>query len=258
MLSARGVSVVQNGAKLVTGVNLDVEPGEVVSIIGANGAGKTTLLRALLGELPLTAGEVLINSQPIQTLPAHQLAQTVGLLSQHSHLQFPLLAEEVVALGRMPHATGAKSDARVVAQALTLMDLSYAAKRPFTLLSGGERQRVQLARVLAQIWPSKVESPRLLVLDEPTVSLDLGHKQAFMRVVKQFAQTGVAVLMVEHDLQLVAHYSDQLLALECGQPVAFGEVRKELTAPLIQQLFNAQVEVVERDGQLTVLNAKVV
>ena len=96
------------------------------------------------------------------------------------------------------------------------------------------------------------------MLDEPTVSLDLGHKQAFMRVVKQFAQTGVAVLMVEHDLQLVAHYSDQLLALECGQPVAFGKVRNELTAPLIKQLFNAQVEVVEQDGQLTVLNAKVV
>lgn len=256
MLSARNVSVVRNGAKLVCSVSLDVQPGEIVSMIGANGAGKTTLLRALLGELPFAEGEVFIDGRPIQSMPANLLAQSVGLLSQQSRLQFPLLAEEVVALGRLPHATGAKSDARVVAQALALMDLTYAAKRPFPLLSGGEQQRVQLARVLAQIWPLKVGSPRLLVLDEPTVSLDLGHKQAFMQVVKQFAQTGVAVLMVEHDLQLVAHYSDRLLALECGQSVAFGSVRDQLTAPLVQTLFNAHVEVIERDGHITVLNAK--
>lgn len=256
MLEASNLSVTKNNAPLVDKVSFDVQAGEIVAIIGANGAGKTTLLRALLGELPLTAGAALLSGRAIKDYSPTELAQRVSLLAQHNHLQFPLLAQEVVALGRMPHATGAKFDQQVVAEALALMDLTYAAKRPFTLLSGGEQQRVQLARVLAQIWPDQQASARLLVLDEPTVSLDLGHKQAFMSVIQQFAQTGVAVLMVEHDLQLVAHYSDRLLALECGRAVAFGATQDELTAPLIRKLFNANVEVLMHQGQLTVLNAK--
>lgn len=256
MLSASGICVLKNHARLIADIDLEVSAGEIVSIIGANGAGKTTLLRALLGEVAVHSGRVTLDGVPIDQISLAERAKRVGVLSQHTHLQFPLLAAEVVALGRMPHASGAEEDQRIVAEAMSLLDVAYLANRPFTWLSGGEQQRVHLARVLAQIWPTTDSRNRLLVLDEPTVSLDLGHKQSFMAVIKRFADEGAAVLMVEHDLRTVANFSDRVLALACGEVVASGAATNVITPETIFKLFNAEVDVIDHHGQLIVVDVK--
>lgn len=229
---------------LVDEVSCDVQSGQVLSIIGPNGAGKSSLLKALTGEWRYQ-GEII--AEPLsqqQKLRARQVA----VLPQMSLLNFSFSVEEVVMLGRIPHQTGARRDQQIVTAALELMDVGFLIGRPYTELSGGEKQRVQLARVLAQIWSADdaENGARLLILDEPTSALDIGHQHALMRAIKSFAEQGVAVISVMHDINLAAQYSDQLLALLCSQVVAHGTPQSVLTQSLMQTLFSVEADVIQR------------
>ena len=156
-------------------------------------------------------------------------------------------------LSRIPHKSGHIADQKIVNEALELMDIEYLAQRLYTDLSGGEKQRVQLARILAQIWrtqdipatsASQSQAQRLLLLDEPTAALDLGHQADLMRAVKEFSQSGVAVVMVVHDINLAARYADRILALQCSQVMAFGGVEEVITKANMEALFSTTVDVV--------------
>jgi len=241
------VSTPAGGAKgsphiLVDSVSMDVAAGEVVAIIGPNGAGKSTLLKAIAGDMP-ARGEITIKGL---SLRASERARQLAVLPQQSLLNFPYRVTEVVSLGRIPHATGHKLDQEIVEQALALMDASYLQDRVYTELSGGEKQRVQLARVLAQLWRAEDadQQTRLLLLDEPTAALDLGHQKELLEAVSQFAQQGVAVVMVLHDINLAARYADKVLALLCSQTVAYGSPSEVITPELINRLFAIQAHVV--------------
>jgi len=248
VLNINGVSVAKPGTAkskshlLVKDVSCDVAAGEVLAIIGPNGAGKSTLLKAISGDVNYTGD---INSPMLSdtlSLRARQLA----VLPQFSLLNFPYKVHEVVALGRIPHATGLVRDNDIINQALELMDIAYLKDRLYPGLSGGEKQRVQLARVLAQIWheddaPNKT---RLLLLDEPTTALDLGHQQDLMRVIKVFAERDVAVVMVLHDINLAAQYADKLLALLCSETLAYGNLDAVIQKPIIEKLFGIQAEII--------------
>lgn len=188
------------------------------------------------------------------TLSLQARARQIACLPQASSLNFNFTVEEVVCLGRIPHSTGVKADKRIVKEAMALMDISYLCGRSYTALSGGEKQRTQLARVMAQLWQSDDAGGRLLILDEPTSSLDLGHKQQLMAAIKHLAGEGVAVLMIEHDLNMVANYSQQLLALKCGFVEAYGPVKQHLNAHLIKVLFDAEAQILTHNGQLAVIS----
>jgi len=178
------------------------------------------------------------------TLKARQLA----VLPQQSPLSFPFTVAEVVELGRIPHATGKQKDQEIVAQALALMDISYLADRYYTQLSGGEKQRVQLARVFGQIWEAEPGlETRLLLLDEPSSALDLGHQHHLMRGIKQFAERGVAVIMVMHDINLAARYADSLLAILCSEQIAYGTPKQVVVKDTMERLFGMQVEVLNSE-----------
>lgn len=242
-LSVQNVSLTLSDAPLLNAVDLDVLPGKITTVLGPNGAGKTTLLRVLVGELAPDTGDVSLNGSALNDCTPMQRARTLAVLPQHSLLNFPFTAAEVVMLGRTPHDTGIAHDREIVAQALQSVDGDYLSGRIYTQLSGGEKQRVHLARVLAQIWEVSPDGERYLVLDEPTSSFDLAHQQLTLEVVRNLAEKGVGVLMVIHDLNLAARCSDQMLLMQCGRIVISGTPQEVLQRDIISRVFQVEASI---------------
>ncbi|MDQ2076732.1 heme ABC transporter ATP-binding protein [Marinimicrobium sp. ABcell2] len=243
VLDVKNLSVRIGEKDLVSDVSFSVTPGEVLSVIGPNGAGKTTLLRAITGDAPST-GELRLNDRPLSDWSPKERALSLAVLTQSNPLAFAFTVEEVVSLGRGPHSTGTVIDREVCQEAMAALDVSHLANRLYPSLSGGEKQRTQLARVMAQIWRPDGNADRLLLLDEPVTSLDLGHQRQLMQAVRRFADSGVAVLMVVHDISLAAAYSDEVLALNDGRLVALGSPESVVTESLIGDLFGTEVRVI--------------
>ncbi len=236
-LRASGIHLHVSGFDLLRDVDLGLEPGTVTAIVGPNGAGKSSLLRVLCGDLHPTAGLVALNGRPLAAWDTASRARVLAVLPQHSTLDFPFTAREVVALARIPHNTGVARDREIVQAALDAVDAGYLDKRYYTQMSGGERQRVQLARVLAQIWEPTPEGSRVLLLDEPTSAFDLSHQQLTLDVVRRFASEGVAVLAVLHDLNLAARCADRMVVLSCGLVAAEGPPAAVLDQALVERVF---------------------
>lgn len=242
-LSARKVSLTLSGTPLLGDVDLDVQPGKITTVLGPNGAGKTTLLRVLSGELAPDIGSVSLCGQLLHDWTPRQRATLLAVLPQHSLLNFPFTAAEVVMLGRTPHNSGLAHDREIVDCALKAVDCDYLAGRIYTQLSGGEKQRVHLARVLAQIWEPSVQGERFLLLDEPTSSFDLAHQQLTLDVVRHLARQGVGVLMVIHDLNLAARCADEMILMQCGRVVAVGAPADVLQRDIIARVFQVDATI---------------
>lgn len=243
-LSIRNLTVAIGEHRLLADISLAVAAGELVAVIGPNGAGKTSLIHAAVGDLPAQQGQVAFAGRALADWPGRERACGMALLPQFSTLGFPFTVREVVLLGRGPHRSGAKVDDRIADAACEATDIEHLRTRRYTHLSGGEKQRVQLARVLAQIWRAEDAPDRLLLLDEPVAALDIGHQQVVMEQVRRFADQGVAVVMVQHDISLAARYADRLLALREGQAVAEGEPSAVVTRQTMHRLFDTDTRVI--------------
>lgn len=237
---AENLSLHLSGFDLLRNIDLTLESGKVNVLVGPNGAGKSSLLRVLTGEIKPSKGDVRINQQQLNDWSMQDRANLLAVLPQHSDLNFPFTAAEVVGLGRIPHKTGYAKDQAIIAEALALVDASYLQRRLYTQMSGGEKQRVQLARVLAQIWEPSDLGEQFLVLDEPTAAFDLSHQQLTLSIVRQFAARGVGVLMVLHDLNLAARCADNLVVVNGGSIEASGAPDEVLTKELIYKVFDVQ------------------
>lgn len=222
-------------AVLLDDVSLEVGPGELVAIIGPNGAGKTTLLSLLAGDLAPSSGIVAIDGEPTSST-AGGLARRRAVLPQHHLLQFAFRCLDVVMLGRYPLPTGAEEDHTVVARVMAETDTSQLADRIFPTLSGGEQTRVSFARILAQ------EAP-LVLLDEPTASLDLRHQELVMSILRGLADGGGSVVAVLHDINLAARHSDRIVLLDRGRVRSVGSPVEVLTAETIASVYGHPVEV---------------
>jgi len=242
-LSVKNLSLTLSGTPLLNAIDLDVLPGRITTVLGPNGAGKTTLLRVLAGELKPDTGSVFLNDRILKDCTPMARARTLAVLPQHSLLDFPFTAAEVVMLGRTPHDTGIAHDQEIVSEALRSVDGDYLSERIYTQLSGGERQRVHLARVLAQIWESSPDGERYLILDEPTSSFDLAHQHLTLEVVRNLAETGVGILMVIHDLNLAARCSDQMFLMQCGKIVVSGTPQEVLQRDTIARVFQVEANI---------------
>lgn len=240
LAALRGASLDRRGRSVLRGVDLDVRAGEVLVVVGPNGAGKSTLLGLLSGDLVPTEGVVELDGVPLSSWSPREQAMRRSVLPQRQAVAFGFTALDVVRMGRAPwrgtpHA--AEDDPRVAA-ALAAVDATGLAHRPMTALSGGEQARVQLARVLAQ-------ATALVLLDEPTASLDLRHAEQSLQHARQLAGGGRAVVVVVHELNLAAAYADRVALLSDGVLVACDAPRAVLTAPLLSATYSHPVEVVD-------------
>lgn len=239
MLRANNLLVRRGNRTVLANIDIQLRPGEVLGVLGPNGAGKSTLLGALCGELPTSEGRVSLDERPLTDWPGQERARRLAVLPQSSSLDFAFSVNEVVGMGRLPHASGRVRDAEIVAEALSAADALHLAGRSYLALSGGERQRVHLARVLAQLWPGA--EGQTLLLDEPTSMLDPLHQHTILQAVRDFAERGAAVLVILHDLNLAARYCDQLLLLQQGLPHAYGPPAQVLTAEALATVYGLEV-----------------
>lgn len=241
VISAVAVEYRIGEAALVDCMDLEVATGEVVAVLGPNGAGKSTLLGLLAGDLIPTSGTVTIaGANPARTSPG-TLALTRAVLTQRLPVDIPFTARDVVAMGRFPHRTEAGNtgarDEEAVAGAMDRTDTLRFADRVYATLSAGERTRVSLARVLAQDTP-------IVLLDEPTTSLDLANQHRILRVMRRLAGDDKAVVGVMHDLNAAARYADRLVLMDRGRAVAAGGADEVLRADLLSAVYGEPVRVV--------------
>lgn len=239
MLDVESLSLTRGTTEVLHGIHLQLQPGQVLGVLGPNGAGKSSLLGALCGELTPTSGEVRLDGRALGDWPGQARAQRLAVLPQVSTLGFSFSVEEVVGMGRLPHASGQARDREIVSAALAAADASHLAERSYLALSGGERQRVHLARVLAQLWPG--EPGTTLLLDEPTSALDPLYQHTTLQAVRRFAERGAAVLVILHDLNLAARYCDHILLLEQGRCHALDTPQRVLTPTALKAVFGIDV-----------------
>ena len=246
IVEARGVGFVYPPARRVRPFRLadltfGVAAGELLGVIGPNSAGKTTLIRLLSRVLEPSAGEILLEGRPLARLDRAEVARCVAVVPQGVPPQFPFTVEELVLMGRFPHAparyfeTGAdRAAARAAMAATGVLEL---ATLPLDTLSGGERQRAVIARALAQ-------EPRLLVLDEPTAHLDLRYQAETAALLRRLnRERHVSILLVSHDLNLAAEVCDRLLLLAGGRPVRLGAPEEVLEAEVLEAVYGCEVHV---------------
>ena len=222
-------------------VSFAVERGEIFGIIGPNSAGKTSLLRLLTRVLTPARGEIRIDGRAVAALAPWELARQVAVVPQEAPRPFPFTVEQLVMMGRFPHAPGrffeTVEDAVIAREAMSATATLPLAPLPLEELSGGERQRAMLARALAQ-------QPRLLVLDEPTSHLDLRYQAETAELLRRLnRERGVTILLVSHDLNLAAEVCDRLLLLHAGRVARVGAPGEVLEQSLLERVFECRVVV---------------
>ncbi|MFF4416277.1 ABC transporter ATP-binding protein [Streptosporangium sp. NPDC001559] len=228
---------------IVDGLDLGIEAGTVTTIIGPNGCGKSTLLRALGRLLKPSGGEVLLDGKRIDRMPTREVAKILGVLPQAPTAPEGLTVADLVARGRHPHQTWyrqwSSGDETAVNEALSMTGLLDLGERPLDELSGGQRQRAWISMALAQ-------GTDLLLLDEPTTFLDLAHQIEVLELVRRLhGELGRTVVMVLHDLNLAARYTDHLVAMRLGKVVAAGPPAEVLTEELLAEVFDLAARVIE-------------
>ena len=253
-IELRGVSVQLGGRTVVDRIDAAVADGEWLALIGPNGAGKTTLLRAICGLVPF-AGSIWLGGRSIAQLRRVELARLIAVVPQEPSTPPWMTAGEYVLLGRTPHlgplAKEGRRDREAAARALARLDLLGYEERRLGTLSGGEKQRVVVARALAQ-------EARIVLLDEPTAALDIGHQQqAFDLLDLLRAESGLTLVAAMHDLTLAAQYADRMVLLDAGRVAADGVPHDVLTEALIGSHFGASIDVVPVGDRLAVIPRRV-
>jgi iron complex transport system ATP-binding protein len=235
-IETHAVSVRAGNKTLLDSVTVAFAPGETVAIVGPNGAGKTTLMRLLCGELRPRSGLVRLKGRDIASYSPRALAEHRAVLSQNVTVVFPFTVAEVVRMG-----AGDRRGPRVeelVAAALREVDLAPLGERIITTLSGGEQQRAHFARVLVQLACGEaVHGPGVLMLDEPTASLDLRHQLDLLSATRRCAARGVTVIAILHDLNLAALFADRIVVMSDGRVAGDGPPRDTITDDMLARVF---------------------
>ena len=240
-LELRDIRVAYEAAVVLDGVEVGVEPGEFLVIIGPNGAGKTTLLKVMAGLLRPATGRIEVLGLPLGNYAGTELARKVAVVSQQTRFDFPFTVAETVLMGRSPYlgllGLEGPEDHAIARQAMTFTSVSHLAGRRLDRLSGGELQRTFIARALCQ-------QPDILLLDEPTASLDPAHQLRVMDLLERLRQEhGTTVIMVSHDLNLAAMYGDRVLLMKGGRVLAAGRPDEVLTETRLQECYGCTLQV---------------
>lgn len=239
MLEVRNITVRYGVRDILRDISLTLENGKIVALLGANGAGKTTFVRALNSTLPVSNGEILVDHKPFADFSRREVAKRIAVVAQENETKFPVTVLEFVLAGRF--ASGGafgwetEKDFAVAEDALQSCDLAGFSDRLMNQLSGGERQRVVLARALAT-------EATILLLDEPTASLDLAHQGSMFRLIRQKCASGnYSSIVITHDLNLAAEFADEIVLLKDGRIYAKGKPPDVLTADNLAEVFGVSV-----------------
>jgi iron complex transport system ATP-binding protein len=247
VLEASQLSMTVGRATLLDCVDLGIRGGEALAIVGPNGAGKSTLLRLLSADLMPSAGAVRLQGRDLRAYAPAELALRRAMLSQHVTVSFPFTVHEIVAMG-CGGTSGAASRA-LVDSAIDEVGLDALRDRELPTLSGGEQQRAHLARVLVQLTcGERIHGPGILLLDEPTSSLDLRHQIALVEIAQRRARNGTAVVAVLHDLNLAVRFADRIVVLDHGKVAADGTPDETISSEIVRRTFEIDV-VVERTSE---------
>jgi iron complex transport system ATP-binding protein len=243
----------RTSALVLDQVSATIPSGQIVGILGPNGSGKTTLLRLINGTLTPRSGTIYLDDQPVQRLSRRELARRMAVVPQETHLAFDYSVLEMVLMGRHPHLgifeVEGPSDLAIARDALTATGTEQLEDRDFNTLSGGEKQRVIIAAALAQ-------APHLLLLDEPTASLDLGYQLEVSSLLHRLnRERDITMVLSTHDLNIAAALCDALVLIRQGHVVAAGPTDEVLTPEHIEALYDveADVHVHDETGHLTVV-----
>ena len=241
MLEAREITVNYGSRTALKDASLTLRPGEIVAIVGPNGAGKSTLLRALNGGIKASGGEILLNGSPLGSCSRRTISRQIAAVAQEADLRFPVTVLEFVLGGRYAWASMSAwgwetaEDVSIAASVLIETRLQCFGTRLMNELSGGERQRAVLARALT------TEAP-ILLLDEPTANLDLGHQAAILALVRERCHSrSTSAVVVTHDMNLAAEFADRVLLLNKGKVMASGTPTEVFTERRLHEVFEIQI-----------------
>ena len=245
MLSLKNLTKAYDDQTVVDQVSLDLPPGKVISFIGPNGAGKSTVLGMISRLIARTSGAVDFHGRDISSWESRELARHLAILTQANNVQMKLTVRELVAFGRFPHSGSALSadDWQKVDEAIRYMELEPFAERFIDEMSGGQRQRAFIAMVLAQ-------DTEYVLLDEPTNNLDIYHAAQMMKLVRRLCdELGKTVILVLHEINLAAFYSDVICAFKDGRIVLQGCVDEVMTPENLKSIYGVDFEIHRIDGR---------
>jgi iron complex transport system ATP-binding protein len=235
-IEASSISVRIGSKALLCDISFVLAPGTTTALVGPNGAGKSTLLRVLAGELKPSSGTVRLKGDPVSAYSAAALAQHRAVLSQSISVAFPFTVAEIVGMGAGERS--GPSVAALVDSALDEVELAGFRERIITTLSGGEQQRAQFARVLVQLACGEAaRGPGVLLLDEPTASLDLRHQLDVLATARRCAGRGITVVAILHDLNLAALFAERVIVLDRGRMAGDGPPGDIITDALLEDVF---------------------
>lgn len=240
MLELKNVCYSYGQSKILSDVSFSVETGELVCVLGPNGCGKTTLLKNVLGLLKSSAGSIHIDGQEVQDLSPKKLAQLIGYIPQTHSPPFPYKVSEVVLMGRTAYLSKLsmpnKTDEEIAYDSLEKLNITHLKDKVYTKISGGERQLVLIARALAQ-------QPKVLIMDEPTSSLDFGKQNLVLEHVRMLSQRGISVLMVTHDPAHALFCADKVIAMKKGKVLKIGTPQDIVSEDIMKDIYDTDVKI---------------
>ena len=240
MIQVRDVEFSYGKQEVLKGISFCMEKGEFVCVLGANGCGKTTLLKSILAFLTPQHGQVLLYGKDIHQMDERERARKIAYIPQYHTPPFPFTVRDVVLMGRTPHLSRicrpTEKDCRIADESMERLGIAHYANKSYTALSGGQRQMVVIARALAQ-------QPDLLIMDEPTASLDFGNQYLVLAQVKKLAREGMGVLMVTHNPDHAFYCADRIIAMEDGKILSMGDAGKAINEAVMKAVYHMPVKV---------------
>ncbi|OYD14810.1 hypothetical protein CH333_07160 [candidate division WOR-3 bacterium JGI_Cruoil_03_44_89] len=238
MLDIINITVGYRRLPVLRELSLRIRENEFLGIIGPNGGGKSTLLRTICGILQPWNGKILLCGKDLASLAKKEIARKIGYVPQASSFAFPFSCEEVVLMGRYAHDGNRKRDYEVAKWAMGLTDTLALKERKINELSGGELQRVIIARALAQ-------EPKILLLDEPTVHLDINHRVEIFKLLRELKSHGITIITVLHDLNLASEYSERVVVIKDGRILYDGLPLDIIDKEIIKRIYGIEVNIIK-------------
>ena len=247
-IKSESVSVEINGIDILKNINVEVSQGEILTIVGPNGAGKSTFLNVLSGDIKPSEGLVFYDETLLGNIDIEKRSFTRSVMSQSQAMVFDFSVREIIEMGWIDRGISsyAKNFKNAMIEVVEECNVGNLLNQTFNTLSGGEQRRVHFARTLLQLWrPSASDDPRYLLLDEPTANLDLSHEVKLLDIIKNKSRDGFGILLVIHDLNLAAKFSDKIALLKNGSLVKMGSPDEVLTSEILTDVYKIPIDVSE-------------